>query len=527
MVPGCDAPHGSGGATSGVGGANSGVGGATSELGGATSELGGATSELGGATSELGGAGGGTAAATLVTSAEGQYWQLGQLEAAASGQADVSVDGSAVAQTWQGFGGAFTELGWVYLSQLSHADRDLALQLLFGPEGARFTWGRIPIGGNDYVLSRHTLDDTGEDVVPNSLESNRPPADLELAHFSIDKDLQSVVPFIKAAQALKPDMRFWAVPWTPPVWMKTGYIRVDDAGAPVNRPSYYDGGSMKSDAATLQAHADYFVRFLRAYHAQSIPVELVAPQNEPGGGHTYPSCLWDTSTYVSFIGNYLGPTLKSSGLGTQIMLGGSFDVSSDSAFVSAVLGDATAKSYCTVAGVGYDMAAAAKVAPIKAAGLPVWVSEHKAGNYPWAARYQPIAPNDLAYAIETWGLIRDAITLVGVSAYNAWHLVLDNVGKNVDTTDEWAQNSLLVVNAGQLKVTPTYYVFRHLARYVEPGAKVVSTRGGDAVAFKNPDSSTVVVLRNAGAAKTMLVDISGKRLRFSAPANGFATLVVP
>jgi glucosylceramidase len=92
----------------------------------------------------------------------------------ANGNADVTVDDSSEAQTWEGFGGCFTELGWNHLSTLSQADRDQAIQLLFGSEGARFAWGRIPIGGNDYVASRHTLDDTGDDVIPNSTEANRP-----------------------------------------------------------------------------------------------------------------------------------------------------------------------------------------------------------------------------------------------------------------------------------------------------------------------------------------------------------------
>ena len=48
-----------------------------------------------------------------------------------------------------------------------------------------------------------------------------------------------------------------------------------------------------------------------------------------------------------------------------------------------------------------------------------------------------------------------------------------------------------------LNVTPAYYVFRHLSQFVAPGAKVVATNGGDAVAFKNPDGSIVAVLFNS------------------------------
>ena len=36
---------------------------------------------------------------------------------------------------------------------LSQADRDKAMKLLFdATDGARFAWGRIPIGASDYAL---------------------------------------------------------------------------------------------------------------------------------------------------------------------------------------------------------------------------------------------------------------------------------------------------------------------------------------------------------------------------------------
>ena len=173
------------------------------------------------------------------------------------------------------------------------------------------------------------------------------------------------------------------------------------------------------------------------------------------------------------------------------------------------------------------MVDASKVQAVHDADIPVWVSEHKAGNYFWLPSYETPAPNDLAYAIETWELIRDAITEVGVSAYNAWHMVLDATGERVIPASQWAQESLLVADGDELIVTPAYYVFRHFSRYVEPGARVVAVNGGDAVAFKNPDGSLVIVLYNEGEATKLTADVGDQSLRFSVPEHGFATLVVP
>jgi glucosylceramidase len=79
--------------------------------------------------------------------------------------------------------------------------------------------------------------------------------------------------------------------------------------------------------------------------------------------------------------------------------------------------------------------------------------------------------------------------------------------------------------AKTLTATPAYYVFRHVSQFVDPGATVVGTSGGDAIAFKNPGGTLVAVVHNtATSAKTMIVSIGGKKLQFSVPANGFATV---
>jgi glucosylceramidase len=60
---------------------------------------------------------------------------------------------------------------------------------------------------------------------------------------------------------------------------------------------------------------------------------------------------------------------------------------------------------------------------------------------------------------------------------------------------------------------------------VVPGASVVGTSGGDAVAFKNADGSIVAAMYNSGAANSnYVVAIGGKKLQFAMPASGWATV---
>jgi len=41
-----------------------------------------------------------------------------------------------------------------------------------------------------------------------------------LEHFSISKNLETLVPFIKNALKHQPELKLWASPWSPPTWMK-------------------------------------------------------------------------------------------------------------------------------------------------------------------------------------------------------------------------------------------------------------------------------------------------------------------
>jgi glucosylceramidase len=178
-----------------------------------------------------------------------------------------------------------------------------------------------------------------------------------------------------------------------------------------------------------------------------------------------------------------------------------------------------------------ESAAAFSVTGVGSSNLPKWQTEHKCGNYPWNPTGYPAynmskAPNDWNYGQETWGLIRDWIK-AGVTSYSAWNMVLDGGGLGNDTCRDWKQDALLVVNGTTLSATPAYYVFRHVSQYVQPGATRVAATGGslDALAFKNPDGSHVIIMYNSGtsAASTVVSAGSGK-YQVSVPAGGWATL---
>jgi len=460
---------------------------------------------------------------TLVTSGANDYWKVGELTAG-SGAATITVNATSTKQKWIGFGGTFNEAGWDALSVLFEVDRARAIALLFSPsEGANFKWGRVPIGASDYAVDRYTLNESAGDYT--------------MSMFSIARDQMRLIPYIHAAQGVKPDIKFWASPWTPPSWMKEP-AQIDGTDAGPNGEAATFTAHMKDDDQTLEAYALYFVKFVQAYAAENIVIDHVHPQNEPGYATRYPSCRWDSGLLGKFVGDFLGPAFEANNLETGIFFGtlSNNDDAIYSGNIGGLLGGSAnpdARGYVT--GVGLQWNTIARIPSILSAAPDMLIlqTEHRCGNYPFtvagAPAFNPDKPqNDHAYAIESWGYIRDWIK-AGANGYSAWNMVLDTVGKSIDAQRPWPQNALLTVDrqAKTLIPTPAYYVFRHFSYFVDPEAVRVDVSGGDAVAFKNPDGSLVAVVYNSGSQPaSTTVAMGSSTYQVQVPAQGWATLNV-
>ncbi|HXU61885.1 MAG TPA: glycoside hydrolase family 30 beta sandwich domain-containing protein, partial [Polyangia bacterium] len=480
---------GSGGSVVGAGGTPGGSGG--SPAGGAPGS--------GGQAGAAPGSGGSTASATLMTSAANAYWMAGQVKKLASGTATLNVDQNTKYQRWDGFGGAFNEAGWDAMSVLTADQITNAMKLLFDAQaGASFLYGRIPIGASDYALSWYTLDDTAGDYT--------------MSKFSIARDQKALIPYIKAALQVRPDLHLWASPWVAPSWMEDS------------------SSNMKSDAQTQQAYALYLAKFVQEYAKVGINIYAVHPQNEPG----YARVHWNPqSLLINFFKTYMGPVFAQQNVTAEIWCG-TMSAPADANIATAVAADPASLAY--VKGFGLQWNLQSTVATLAPKGT-VMQTEHECGNYNFDTPYWKQSqyngskpPNDHAYGEESWQLIRDWVT-AGVNSYSAWNMVLDNIGKSLDG---WPQDALLIVDrsAKTLTATAAYYAFRHYSAFIIPGATRIGTQGSnDALAFKNPDGSVVVEVYNkASSSTTMTVGIgsalSQTLYQFDVPAHGWATLRV-
>ena len=406
----------------------------------------------------------------------------------------VLVSSTRLAQIIDGWGGCFNERGWKAMEVLPPADRDALMRELFDPQkGLRLNLCRTPIGASDYAISLYSLDET--------------PGDFSMEHFSLERDKELLLPYIKAALAIRPDLKLWAVPWSPPSWMK-------DNG-------HLIAGNIKDDPRTLDALALYFARYLQAYRAEGVNVGMVMPQNEPAVASNYTSCRWTGGQLAAFIGSHLGPTLEKEHVKADIYLG----TMNDSAkggyayWIGPSMQDPQARKY--LAGVGCQWSGDTTMAQTHFLhpDLKLMQSEAECGRP---------NTNDWAFGEKQFGLARKWFA-AGAGSNMVWNLVLDETGLS---TGNWPQCSPVVVDSREKKVvyTPYFYCYKHFSHFVQPGARVAATESNwnDRVAFVNPDGEVVMVMANTGAKdQPVRLNVDGRESDLAVlPAHSFSTFTL-
>jgi glucosylceramidase len=402
----------------------------------------------------------------------------------------IRIDAATTFQTIDGFGGCFNELGWEALQAIPAERCEAALKELFAAEGANFTLGRAPIGANDFSLGWYSLNET--------------PGDYEMKHFSIERNRQALLPYIKAAMKYQPRLGIWASPWCPPSWLTTN--------------GRYRNGRMKGDAQTLDAYALYLARFVQAWRAEGINLYAIHPQNEMGlNDNVYPQCAWRGTDMNVFLRDHLLPRLQRDQVNVEVWLG---TITSDklSDFVDPVLGDASTAAGIT--GVGYQyggqnamLATHEKYPNVKLAQTE---TECYGGWNPWDQ------------GLITFGRIVEN-TSNFANGYFFWNMVLDESGLS---RWNWRQNSLLTVDRKTETViyNPEFYAMKHFSATVLPGARRIAVSGGpfkEIVAFQNGDGSKVLAFANkTDQMISATVQAGAGSLPLDVPAQSMNTIVL-
>ncbi|MGK5679726.1 glycoside hydrolase family 30 beta sandwich domain-containing protein [Actinoplanes sp. URMC 104] len=433
----------------------------------------------------------------------------------------VVVDSNRRFQTIAGFGASITDSSAEVLHRLAPEARNAAMASLFGSQGDRLSYLRQPIGASDFTDGpAYTYDD-----VPAGA------TDYGLRHFSIDHDRARILPLLRQARRLNPDLRVMGTPWSPPAWMKTNGSLV--------------GGRLIDSPAIYRAYAAYLVRFVQAYRGEGVPIDALTIQNEPQNrapagypGMDLPS--WQAAEVIA----RLGPMLRAAGEKTKI-LGYDHNWSEHPNDAAGTPPDSTAD---------VDRYPQALLAT-RAARWIDGTAYHCYYGDPSAmtALHNEFPRKDIYFTECSGSRSSDpANTFSDTLKWHARNLIIGNTRNWAKTVINWnlaldenngphnggcgtCTGVLTVGDDGTVTRNAEYYTLGHAARFVRPGAvRVASTSFGTTgwngrvmdVAFVNPDGSTVLIAHNENDnPQAFAVRHGGRTFQYTLPGGALATFV--
>ena len=432
------------------------------------------------------------------------------------GAPTVTVDPSQSFQRMEGFGASITDSSAHLLAESSH--RDEIMSDLFDPQqGLGLSYLRQPMGASDFVAGPHY---TYDDLPPGQ-------TDFAMRHFSVQHDRAQILPLLRQALALNPNLKLMATPWSPPAWMKTNQSLV--GGRFIDQSPYYE------------AYARYFVKFVQAYKQAGVPIDALTLQNEPQNRYPsgYPGMDFRDQEEARLV-KALGPQLRRTGLQTKL-LGydhnwslhpndvGPPDDPANPDYAKSLLSDPGANRY--LAGTAFhcyfgdpqsqsDLHDAFPTKDIYFTECSGSQSGNPATTFPdtlhWHTRYLTVG------AVRNWA--KTVIT---------WNLALDPSG-GPHNGGCGTCFGVVTIDPATGRATPTadYYVFGHVTKFVRPGAvRIGSSVAGNIwdVAFRNPDGSTVVVAVNddwGSGSQRFNLQSGDREFSYDLPAGAVVTFVL-
>lgn len=376
-------------------------------------------------------------------------------------------------QTFLGIGGAITDASAEVFARLPEAKQQEFLKAYYDREtGIGYSLLRTTIHSSDFSSGSYTYvsdEDKG------------------LKTFDIGHDRQFRIPMIKkATEAAGGTLLLYASPWSPPAFMK-------------DNKNMLQGGKLLP--AYFQSWADYFVRFIKAYEAEGMPIWGVTVQNEPMATQRWESCIYSAEEERDFLKNYLGPTLEKAGLGDKKIVVWDHNRDLINHRANTIFSDPEASRYAW--GIGFhwyetwaggqpmfdNVGEVYQTYPDK----PILFTEGCVERFS-ADRYQ-YWPNGERYGRS---MINDFNN--GTVGWTDWNILLDQTGGPNHVGNFCFAPIHADTGTGELIYTPSYYYIGHFSKFIRPDAKRVGTTASRShlltTSFLNTDGKMATVVMN-------------------------------
>jgi glucosylceramidase len=388
-----------------------------------------------------------------------------------------------------GFGAAFTDAACYTFNRLGREDREELFHKLFHPSEMGLDVCRTCIGSSDYSTKLYSYDE-GE-------------ADPELSRFSIEPDRTYILPILREARKVNPDLFLFSSPWSPPGWMKSNSSML--------------GGNMRRQY--MPCYANYFVKFLKAYESEGVSVQAVTVQNEVDTDQDgrMPACIWPQEYEADFVRSYLGPVFERSGVKTKIWL-----IDHNYNLWGRAIGELETpgvRNYTnTVAWHGY-------------VGKPEWIDRVQKAcpdvTMHWTEGGPDYTATDYAKDWTDWSATFAAILRHWCCSITAWNFALDESGR--PNIGPFSCGGLLTVHSQtkQVSYSGQFRALAHYSCFIRRRARRIDSQGAPDlhhVGFENQDGKQVLVVTNPGPSRTVQIRLAQKSATIPLSAKSVTSL---
>lgn len=422
-----------------------------------------------------------------------------------SGGATFDFSKTAVVEDFTGFGVAITGSSCYQLSMMEPDERKEFLKQIYSKEGLGLSVGRLSIASSDYSAELYSYDDV--------------PFDMELKHFSIERDEKYIIPMIKEILEVNPDIYLFASPWSPPGWMKTG--------------GNMCGGYMRREF--IDCYADYIVKFIKAYAMKGIKISALTPQNEPYTSQNglMPACIWHPEIAAEFV-KILRRKLTDNGLSVEIWIHDHNFIDSKEVLWTLKNCDKLSES-CDGVAFHYYSGTIEETNIIK--------KEFPKLNLHFTEGGPRLYDNyDTDWC--KWGIMISKVLANGYKSFTGWNLMLNEMGG--PNIGPFFCGGLATRNSasGELTYSGQYKAFKHIAPYINKNSKIYALSADNmynqsmfnypkqkaattGFAIDNNDGKTVIVLVNPGEGKCQAqFEVNGSSWYAELPAGSISTIII-
>lgn len=407
----------------------------------------------------------------------------------------IDVDTALTYQSIDGFGCTLTGGSAWLINRMPVASRNSLIRELFSKDSAciGISYLRISIGSSDLDAAVFSYDDMpgGE-------------TDMDLTHFSLDKDKADLIPVLKQVLLYNPDIKILGSPWSAPAWMKTNKRTIGGRLL----PEYYD------------VYARYLVKYILGMQAEGIRIDAITLQNEPLNPNNNPSMEMSSGEQAAFIKGNLGPAFQSAGLTAKIIL---YDHNCDRPdYPIDVLNDADARQY--VDGSAFHL---------------------YAGDISALSQVHEAYPDKNVYFTEQWiggpenfsqDLRWHVSNLIIGATRNwsknvlEWNLASDpSYDPHTDGGCTTCEGAVTITGGSSVTRNVSYYIMGHASKFVPAGSVRIAsyiTARLQNVAFRTPEGKTVlIVLNDNDADQSFNIRYKGKKVTPFLKSGSVATFI--